>query len=120
MPFLGGAPPSPFSDAPTIFVCPDFPRLVHVLECGYTILMHKITSNRFKAWYLGRLLCPDIVQFHGTYIRNIFTGTNTFKLADFKSEEFPLRRLAVLIQTAILCSLISQQTFSCTFNDTHR
>jgi hypothetical protein len=42
---------------------------------------------------------------------NIFTGTNMFKHAEFKSEKFPRRRPAVFSQTAILSSLISQQVF---------
>ena len=36
----------------------------------------------------------------------MFTGTNIFKDAESKSEEFPLHRPAVFAQTAILCSLI--------------
>jgi hypothetical protein len=50
---------------------------------------------------------------------NIFTETNTFEHAEFKSEKFPLRTPAVFSQTAILSSLISQQIFSL-FNDTDR
>ena len=49
----------------------------------------------------------------------MFTGTNTFKYAEYKSEEFPLCRPAVLSQTAILSSLIERQFFSL-FNDTDR
>ena len=48
----------------------------------------------------------------------MFTGTNTFKDAESKSEEFPLRKAAVFSQTAISCSLISRQGFSL-LNDTH-
>jgi hypothetical protein len=50
---------------------------------------------------------------------NIFTGTNTFKHAEFESENFPRRKRAVFSQNAILSSLISQQIFSL-FNDTDR
>jgi hypothetical protein len=49
---------------------------------------------------------------------NIFTRTNTFEHAEFKSEKFPLRRPCVFLQTAILSSLISWQIFSL-FNDTN-
>jgi hypothetical protein len=47
---------------------------------------------------------------------HIFTGTNTFEHAEFKSGEFPLRRPAVFSQTVILSSLISGQILSL-FND---
>jgi hypothetical protein len=50
---------------------------------------------------------------------NIFTGTNTFKHAEFESENVPLRKPAVFSQNGILSSLISQQIFSL-FNDTDR
>ena len=48
---------------------------------------------------------------------NISMRTNTFKHAEFKSEEFPLRRPTVFSQTAILCLLNSRQNLSL-FNDT--
>ena len=41
------------------------------------------------------------------------SGTNIFKDAESKSEEFPLRRPAVLSQTAILSSLIHDNFFHC-------
>ena len=47
---------------------------------------------------------------------NISTGTNAFKHAEPKSEEFPLRRPAVFSQTAILSLLIAREFFSL-FND---
>jgi hypothetical protein len=50
---------------------------------------------------------------------HIFTGTNTFKHAEFESENFPRRKHAVFSQNAILSSLISQQIFSL-FNDMDR
>jgi hypothetical protein len=43
---------------------------------------------------------------------NIFTGTNTFKYAEFESENFPRRKPAVFSQNAILSSLISQQIYT--------
>ena len=51
-------------------------------------------------------------------IWNILTETHTFKHAESKSEEFPLRRPAVFSQTAILSSPISQELFPL-FSDTH-
>jgi hypothetical protein len=78
----------------------------------------KLLKNRLPG--LGRLLRPDIVHFHFTHLgTEIFSGTNTFEHAEFKSEKFPLRRPAVFSQTAILSSLISRQLFSL-FNDTDR
>ena len=70
----------------------------------------------FVIWTLGRLLCSDIIQFYCAYlICDIFyENYNTFTHAEFKSEEFPLRRPAVFSQTAILFSLISRQIFSTT------
>ena len=44
---------------------------------------------------------------------NICTGTNAFKHAEFKSEEFPLRRPAVFSQTVILSLLIHDNFVHC-------
>jgi hypothetical protein len=46
-------------------------------------------------------------------------GTKIFENAEFKSENFPLRRPAVFSQTAILSSVISQQIYPL-FNNTDR
>ena len=70
--------------------------------------------------HIDRLLCPDIVQFHSACLRTeIFLRELALSsTAEFKSEEFSLRRPAVFSQNAILCSLISRQIFLL-FNDTH-
>jgi hypothetical protein len=77
----------------------------------------------------GKVLIFSIRPFAASWYRslslsmswnwNIFTGTNTFKHAEFESENCPRRKPAVLPQNAILSSLISQQIFSL-FNDTDR
>jgi hypothetical protein len=67
-------------------------------------------------------VCCVLISFtfikHVLWNWNIFTGTNTFQHAEFKSENFPRRKPAVFSQNAILSSLISQQIFSL-FNDTY-
>jgi hypothetical protein len=57
--------------------------------------------------HIGRLLWPRKVprkrfSLSMSWNWNIFTGTNTFEHAEFKSENFPHRRPAVFSQTAIL------------------
>ena len=56
--------------------------------------------------FIGRLLGPDMVNFHFTCLGTEILLRHAFQLAEFKSEKFPLRRLAVVSQTAILSSQI--------------
>jgi hypothetical protein len=95
--------------------------------CGQTIvwkgerpvcLSQVLPKSFWCLQQLGRLLWPRKVprkrfSLSMSWNWNIFTGTNTFEHAEFKSENFPRRRPAVFSQTAILSSLISQQIFHC-------
>jgi hypothetical protein len=67
-------------------------------------------KRKEKLQYIVRVLWPQKVprkrfSLNMSYIWNIFTGTNTFEHAEFKSEKLPLRRPAVFSLNAILSSL---------------
>jgi hypothetical protein len=108
----GGTPPPPPASYSDLFKS-TMKKATTCMPRGHSSTRSKVnTTNRPFAASRYRSL-----SYCMSWNWNIFTGINTFEHAEFKSEKFPLRRLCVFLQTAILSSLISWQIFSL-FNDT--